>query len=235
MATASSMIFRALQMTGEKTRGGSLTATEKTECLDALNSMMESWSLERLLIYQLLQESFALTTSDGSYTIGSGADFNTTRPVKIVDPCFIRDADNFDTELQIIDADTYGKIAGKTSGNSYPEYLFYDGGYSTTSTATIKLYPEPSASLTLFINSLKQLQTFSTISVTVMLPPGYQRAIESNLAIELAAGVVSVPPEVIKIARESKAVIKGINLPTGVLSIDPAIQAVGARNILMGP
>src|SRR3990167_9617090 len=150
MATASSLIFRALQMTGEKARGGSLTSSEKTECLDALNSMMESWSIERLLIYQLLQESFALTASDGSYTIGSGADFDTTRPVKIVDPCFIRDSGNDDTPVEIVDADTYGKIVSKSVDNSYPEILFYDAGYSTTSTGTIKLYPEPLASLTLF-------------------------------------------------------------------------------------
>ena len=47
----------------------------ETAYLADLNTMMESWSLERLMVYQLLQESKALTASTGSYTIGTGGAF----------------------------------------------------------------------------------------------------------------------------------------------------------------
>ena len=216
--TPTTMIIRALQMIGEKPIGGTLSSGEQTSYLSVLNAMMDSWGLERLMVYQLLQESKALTAGVGSYTIGSGGTFNTTRPNKIVDPCFIRDADSFDSPLMIIDAEQYGSLPVKSTGNTYPEYLFYDSAF-VGSLGTIYLYPLPDAGLTLYINSWKQLQSFATISDTVTLPPGYQRAIESNLAIELAPGFTSVSPEVMKIARDSKAAVKRVNSVVGVLKM----------------
>ena len=234
--TASSMIMRSLQLTGEKAINGSLTSAEKTVYLEALNSMLDSWSIERLLIYTILQESFALTNNTISYTIGTGGDFNTTRPVKIIDPCFVRDSSNLDSAIEILDVESYGRIVFKTSGKTYPSYLYYDAGFSATSTATLKVYPAPSSGLTLFINSYKSLQSFSNISTAALLPPGYQRAIESNLCIELAAGYRPVSAEVVKIARESKAAIKGINLPDSFMRLDAGIVGVRPKNsVLTGP
>ena len=237
MATPSTMVIRALQMLGGKIIGGTLTSAEQTAYLAVLNSMMESWSLERLMCYQVVQESLALTSGTGSYTIGSGGAFNTARPTRICDPCFIRNSSDQDTPLELINADAYGKIVQKTTTGTYPRYLFYDAAF-VTSLATIFLYPEPTASLTLYINSWKALQTFAAISTTVVLPPGYQRAIESNLAIELAAGYRPVPPETAKIARESKAAIMGVNLPSAYMQMPVGIVSPGmsrGRSILTGP
>lgn len=233
MATASSMILRSLRLIGEKTVGDTLTSAEQTDYLADLNTMLESWSIDRLMVYQLLQESKALTSSVGSYTIGSGGAFNTTRPTKIVAPCFIRDSNNIDSDLEIIDAVTYGGIPKKDVDGSTPRLLFYDGAFAS-SLGTIFLYPEPAASLTLYINSWKQLQSFALISTTVVLPPGYQRAIEFNFAIEVAGGFTKVSVEVAKIAIESKAAIKKINLPAGVLQMPPGVVRGGRSNILTG-
>ena len=235
MATPSSMILRALRLIGEKAVAGTLSTDEQTAYLEDLNTMLASWSLERLMCYQIVQESLALTSSVGSYTIGSGGAFNTDRPTKICDPCFIRDSSGYDHPLEIIDAKSYGELPVKTTDGTYPSYIFYDSAF-VTSLGTLFLYPEPAASLTLYINSWKQLQTFSTISTTVVLPPGYQRAIEFNLAVELSGGFISVSPEVAKVARDSKAAIKSINLPTGILRIDPGVFGVnvGRSNILIG-
>lgn len=227
------MILRALRLNGEKAHGGTLSSDEQTDYLSDLNAMMDSWNLERLMVYQLLQESKALTSSVGSYTIGSGGAFSTTRPNRIVDPCFIRDSANVDHPLTLIDAPMYGSIFQKDVDGTYPSYLFYDGAFSS-SLGTIFLYPEPAASLTLYINSWKQLQTFALISTTVALPPGYQRAIEFNLAVEIAGGFKNVSPEVAKIARESKAAIKGFNAPSGVLRLDAGIAGNARSNIFTG-
>lgn len=235
MATPSTMIIRALQMLGGKTIGGTLTSAEQTAYLDVLNAMMESWSLDRLMCYQVVQESQALTASVGSLTIGSGGTWNTTRPTKIVDPCFVRDANNIDYPLQIINAEAYGRIINKTIDGTYPRYIFYDAAY-VAGLATIYLWPEPQSGLTLYINSWKQLQTFAAIGTTVVLPPGYQRAIESNLAVELAAGYRPVPPETALIARQSKAAIKSVNLPDTMMRLDPGVvrQHRGGYNIYTG-
>lgn len=224
MSTPSTMILNSLIAIGEKVIGDTLSAAEQTHYLAKLNAMMESWSLERLMCYQIVQESLALTASVGSYTIGTGGAFNTTRPTQICDPCFTRDSSGVDYPLRLIDAVAYGRITLKTVDGSIPGNLFYDSAF-VTGLGTIFLYPEPVAGLTLYINSWKQLQTFASISTTVVLPPGYQRAIESNFSIEAAGGFISVQPEVIKVAKESKAAIKSVNAPTGIARLDPGVMA----------
>jgi hypothetical protein len=233
MATPSTMILRSLRLIGEKTLADTLSSNEQTAYLSDLNTMLESWSLDRLMCYQIVQESRTLTASVGSFTIGSAGTWNTARPTKIVDPCFTRDSGNIDYPLEIISAEAYGTIRQKTSDGSYPSYMFYDSAF-VTSLGTIFLYPEPTSGLTLYINSWKQLQTFATISTTVVLPPGYQRAIEFNFAVEVAGGFINVSPEVVKIARESKAAIKGLNIPVGILQLPVGVVSSGRSNILTG-
>lgn len=232
MSTPSTMIINSLIMLGEKPIGGTLTATEQTHYLAKLNSMLESWSLERLMCYQVVEESKALTVSDGIYTIGSGGDWNTARPTRIVQ-AFVRDSSNYDYPVTVINAQSYNEIIAKSLDGTYPEYLYYDGAF-VTGLATIYLYPEPQAGLTLFISSWKQLQTFALISTAAVLPPGYQRAIEYNFAIEEAGGLRDVPASVIKIAKESKAAIKSVNLPDIYMALDEGIVRGTRYNIYTG-
>lgn len=236
MAAVSTMILRSMRMIGEKARGATLDSNEAVECLAELNTMMESWQTQRLTCYSIRQESFSLTASTNSYSIGSGGTFNTDRPTKIVDPCFIRDSSGLDSPVQIIYAEQYGRIVQKSVGYTYPSYLYYDMNYSATSTATIFLYPAPSGGLTLFINSWKQLQNFASVSTQVLLPPGYQLAIESNFAIHLAAGLTPVSAELAKIAKDSLAAVRGLNLPTTITRLDyySTGRQAGA-SILTGP
>ena len=236
MPSVSTMIINALIMTGEKSiEVSSLTTGESVYHLSRINSMMDTWSQESLMIYQLSQTSFALTASQGSYTIGSGGNFNMTRPTDIVDPCFIRDSDNNDQPLQIIDAQAYGAIVAKTTDGSFPTRLFYDYSYSATSTAVVRLWPEPEAGLTLFINTLQPLQTFSTISTPLQLPPGYQDAIETNYALRASLGVTPISDDLKLAARQSKAILKRGNATAPIMRLDYAVTGGIRSNILTGP
>ncbi len=187
------------------------------------------------MCYQLLQESFPLTTNVVSYTIGPGATFSTARPTKIVDPCFVRDSSSLDSALTIINAEAYGGIVQKSAGKTYPTWLFYDYGFNSSGFGTINVYPAPIAALTLYINSWKPLQNFSAVSTAMLMPPGYQLAIESNFAIHLAAGQTPVSQELAKIAKESKAAIRNINLPSTVATLDSGIARGRRTNIITGP
>ena len=220
MAACSTLILRSMRMIGEKPRGATLDTNEQVECLAELNTMLESWSNERTMCYSVTQDSFLLTTSTASYTIGPGATIDTARPTKVVDPCWIRDSNSNDFPLKIINIAQYGLLTDKSSGASVPTHIYYDAGYSATSTATITVYPPPSSGLTMYVHSWKQMQNFSTLSHTVMFPFGYQRAIESNFAIELAAGFKPVSAELVKIAKESKAVLRNLNVPDMVMHLD---------------
>ena len=236
MAAVSTMILRSMRLIGAKERGATLDANEQTETLAELNTFMDACANERLLCYQIQQDSLALTASTSTYTIGTNGAFAVTRPTKLVDPCFIRDANGYDTPVEIIDAATYGRIVSKASGYTVPTRIFYDGAYSATSTGTLFLAPSPSGSLTLFINSWKQLGTFANLSTTVLLPPGYQLFIESNFAVHLATGLTPISAELAKMARDSKAAIKALNAYSPVMGIDSgALQSYRMRgNIFTG-
>ncbi len=236
MPSISTMILNSLVMTGEKSLDiSTFTQNETSYHLSRLNSMMDSWANERLLVPYLSQTSFPLTVSTVSYSIGVGGAFNMVRPTKIVDPCFIRDTQNVDSELEIINMETYGRIVQKSTGGSYPAYLAYDQQYSATSTATVYVWPGPTAALTLFINTLQPLQSFSTVTVTLQLPPGYQDAIEANYAVRSAIGVIPVSPDLKDLARTTKAAIKTQNIIAPISRLDYGVSQSMGSNIITGP
>ena len=235
MPACSTMMLNSLVMTGEKALGGSLDTDEQRYYLSRMNSMLDSWANERMMINQLSQTSFALTASQGSYTIGNGGNFNMTRPTKLVDPCFVRDSSNFDSPLKVINMEAYGRIVQKTVDGSYPSLIAYDYGYSATSTASVYLYPEPAASLTLFINTLQPFTNFSTVSQNLLLPPGYQYAIETNFAVRVSPGFIGVTPELKAQAVEAKKAIKITNAPSPVSRLDYGVASFPNFNILTGP
>lgn len=229
------MILNALIANGEKSIGGTLTSDEQPFYLGKLNAMVESWSLDRRMCYQVLQENFSLSVSTGTYTIGSGATFNTARPTKIL-KAFIRDSASADSEVTVIPYDAYDGIIMKSVAGSYPRYLYYDQGFDASGFGTIKLSPLPISGLTLYIDSAKQLQSFASVTTALLMPPGYQRAIESNFTIETAPGLKSVAPEVVKIAKESKALVMGMNLPDPVSRLDSGVLGRrSAGSIIEGP
>lgn len=232
MATPASMVFRSLRLIGEKEIGQTLSTDETAAYLSDMNTMIESWSADRTYIYQILQQGFALTQGVTDYTIGSGGDFNVARPVKITN-AFSRDTKSYDAPIVVLDDyKRYDALRVKNVGTTYPSHLYCDYAFPL---ATAKLYPAPIAGLTLYLKSWNPLQIFTTANDTVVLPPGYQRAIEFNFAIEVAGGFKPIPSEVAKIAQESKRAIKGVNLPTSVLQLDAGIVRRKSGSILTGP
>lgn len=221
MAIVSTMILRSMRLIGEKARGATLDTSEQTETLAEFNTFLDSLPNERLYAYTVEQASVAMSVSTSTYTIGPGGNINVTpRPVKLVDPCFVRDSSGFDTPVKLINVESYGGIVDKDAGYTVPTYAYYDTGFSATSTGTISVYPVPSGSLTLFVNFWRTLGRVANLSTDLALPPGYQLFLESNFAIHLAAGLTPVPAETAKMARESKASIKGANLPEPVMRLD---------------
>lgn len=234
MPIVSTMILRSMRMIGEKARGATLDSSEQTETLAEFNTFLESLATDRLYAYAVREDSVALSASTSTLTIGPGAAFNIPRPVKIVDPCYVRDANGYDTPVTVLTSrEQYGRIVDKDAGFTAPTHLFYDSEYSATSTGTLFLYPSSAAGYTLFVNSWRQIATVSTLSVNLSLPPGYQLFLESNFAIHLAAGLTPVPAETLKIARDSKAAVKGANVPDVVMRLGSEL-VTRSGNILTG-
>ena len=219
--TANTMISRALRLIGVLGQGRrTLDATEASDGLAALNSMLDSWSIDRSMIYQLLTETHTLTAGTADYSIGTGGTINTPRPVRIVS-AFMRDTANYDYSVEIINKTAYDAYPLKTT-RSRPSFLYYDEIYPL---AFIRLVYTPSdSSEVLHFTSWKQLQQFANLTTALALPPGYQRAIEFNLAVELQAEYPGslIAPKTAEIAQKALANIIQINQDAPVLDVSEA-------------
>jgi hypothetical protein len=225
MGTASQIITDALKLLRVYQSGENLGASEGQDGLRSLNLMLDGWANERLMLFQLVERTHALTATTESYTIGSGGDIDTTRPVKI-ENAFTRDADDHDLQIAIISNDEYSQIHDKTLDGTYPLYLYYRPNYPL---GTINLYPAPGSGLTLHLQVWDQLTQFTNLTTSASFPPGYERCLIYNLAIELAPMFgTTVTQEIAKIANESKAWIKTVNFTVQRLEYDlPALSMSG--------
>jgi len=209
MSTAGAIINQTLKILGVLEAGQTASGEESADALVTLNQMVDSWSNEKLMLHVLDDVSNSLTTGTSQYTIGSGGDWTDTRPLRIT-KAYVQDSDGNDYPMQIINNSEWSDIWLKTQGNSYPRYLYYRPDYPL---GQINIWPEPSASLTLKLEVWNVLSTFASLTTSVSLPQGYERAIKYNLAIDLAPEYeeARISPTVAKLAMESKAVIKNVN------------------------
>lgn len=203
MTTALDLIVGAAKLLGVVFKSETLSDDEAQDGLIALNDMLDSWSNDNLLTYAYTLENFPLTGAP-SYTIGVGGVFNTSRPINIVD-AVVR-VGNVDYPLEIITPEQYQTGIGvKDVSSTIPKYLTYDNGYPL---ATMTFYTIP-ANGTLYLQSNKPLNNLSSLISAVDLPPGFKRAIKSNLAMDLGPEYgVEVPPTVIAMAKSSLGAIR---------------------------
>lgn len=211
MATVQTIINRALRLNGKLGAGRTPSSNDTADVLVALNAMLDSWRNERLMVYAISEVTHTLTVGDASYSIGSGGDIDTTRPVKIED-AFMREND-IDYPIRIItDVHEWNSIADKTTTGNIVEYLYYNPGMST---GTVNIYPVPTVANVIHLSLWTPLTAFSAATDTVTLPPGYERALAFNLAVEISPEYgEGITPLTVQIAKESKGAIKRVNRPS---------------------
>lgn len=197
MATARSIITRALRLLGVLGSGQELSAEDAQDALIALNEMCDYWSAEDYTTTDVITETFTLTANTPSYTIGVGQTFNTAHPMVIMAAQLIETPNN-DGVLRIIPYTRYQDINDKETA-AIPYFLSY---LPQTSTGTIYLYPAPAEAYTLRITSRKPAFSFATLDTDVPLAPGVQAALTPNLAMWVAAEYqVPAPASVVQNAQ----------------------------------
>lgn len=208
MATVADRIGRALRLLSEIESGEDPTDDELADGLVALNGMLDSWRNDNLLAYAKQQETVTLSASDSSYTLGPSGDLVTTRPVAVLE-AWIRD-NGIDYPVTIINEADYAAISDKTTQSNWPDTLLFR---PTFPNATVIVYPVPDATRSLILVTQVVVGQYTATTDTVTLPPGWEAAIDFNLAIELAPEYQATPsPAVIRRAQETLAGIKRANI-----------------------
>lgn len=235
MTTANELIESAALKMGAKDSGEALTPSEATDSLSILNSMLENMANKKLMVYQIVQDSFTWPALASSRTIGTAGDFNATRPVRIEEGTYFRETNNQDYPVNIIrNRSTYDAIITKEITSTYPDHLFYDPAYPL---GVLYVYPVPDVSLTLKLNSWKTLQSFATLTTDLALPPGYRWMIEHNLAVALEAVFsFTAPANVVREAKSSMSDLMRVNhIPvTASTEVYAVLKGAGVGNIKAG-
>lgn len=232
MGTIRDLVTGSLRLIEEVGAGETATAESCADGLTALNAMIGTWSIQGDLVYTEVTENFTLTASTALRTIGPTGNFVTTRPVRVV-AVSLNYATNIQYDVKVIGAAEYAAIPDKTL-SGIPQYVYYDGNYPN---AGMYFYPVPDSNYPITIYSQKPLSDFSTISDTLVAPPGYERAFRFNLAAEIAPEYgKQASVTVMKVAIESKNAIRDQNAlnDTDVLRVDDALLEQNIFNIYRG-
>jgi hypothetical protein len=203
--TASRLIYdayRALLVL----RPGQMTSPEAMDdAFGLLNDMVESWNLERLMIYALRLDVYGpLTGGAGCYSLGPSGGLGGDRPQKIVGATMVLDAHRMPIPI-LSPQEFQAQRAGLYSDNAYPN-------------ATIYINPAPQGGESLALSTWQAFGGFAGLDIEYGFPPGYALAMRWNLALQLApmASIQKKIPDILyanieRQAIESKAWIKSFN------------------------
>lgn len=209
MATALALIESAMSKINMLAAGETVSAEDASVGILRLNTLMDAWEGENLFSYATTDTIFTLPASTTSRTIGPSLQINVARPVKICPGSFSR-IGGIDYPLDSVTEAEYNAISLKSSiGSVAPSICFYDGGNPT---GIVYFWPTASTSAEVHLITPQTGTVALDVTTSFIFPPGYQRMIEYNLAVELAPDFNTMPsPLVSAMAMGTKRKVKRMN------------------------
>lgn len=197
-----------------------LSAAMLADGITTLNELLDSWSQDGLHVPTARREVFNLTGGQASYTMGIGGDFETARPVEIVEAAVLIEGSEYPLEI-LRNVEKWSEVSTKSFAGQ-PCKLFAEGAYPLE---TLKLYPVPSQAYQLVLYSNVPHQQYASGLADLVVPGGYSRALRYNLAIDLGTEYIEASPDVKAIAQDSKTIIERRAIKPVYSSSDSAIAS----------
>lgn len=177
-------------------------------------------------LYNVVAASITVTSATTfTYTVSGGgaaatvapnytsADFVTNRPIRIVGAFIRNTTTNVDTPMGVITEQYWNNLPDKNSAtitSTTPSKILYRPSMPF---GQIFTYPTPSGTPELHIRSEKMITSYSALTTTQYLPPGYQRLLELSLAVEVAPEYGSrAAPETVAYLKTSLDALMRTNL-----------------------
>lgn len=200
--TVQDLINKALQLIGVIAAGETPATEESNDAFDALNNLVASWNAQQIPLYSVGVQTVTLTGA-ASYPL-------TTRPARIKSAEVVA-ASGASKPCGLADVLGWTAIDDKTRTGIWAETLYCDYGFPT---ANVFLSPRPAAG-TLELYAYVKLAQFTSLTQTIALPDGYERALRYALAVELAPEYGrAASQELIASAGEAKSAIAQLNAIT---------------------
>jgi hypothetical protein len=228
--TARQLAYRAARHLGYAFQGASLPADLESDALDALNAMIDSWNLNRWFIPWQEIAVYDLVANQTSFTIGTGGDFNGTRPLRIEQANVIINTYSpvLRKPVDIVDFRQWSAVSVQAVA-AIPNILYYDGAF-TSGLGKVYLWPQANQAYQLELYQWHAVSQFSAITTSQSLPPGYDRALVFNLAVEMFSLAPDKFqrggfPNVQRLAREAKEAVIDYNSNPPYMTTDGAFQS----------
>jgi len=243
--TARQLIYQAIRDVCVLRAGQPAPPDIENDCFTRLNQMIDAWLIDRFLVFAINATTYPLTVGQQQYQIGPGAaDFNVARPTKIEDANIILNTVNpvVRQPVSIIDFEQWSRIRVQVLPNAIPQVLYDDYNFPIS---TLNLWPGPQSGYGLELFTWIQLTKFADLNITTYsFPPGYERMLRSNLAIEIVPSlrVYFKTPQpmvdaVARVAMQSKEELRSYNAPDPIVPVDEALlcgNRSGSWNWLTG-
>lgn len=211
MSTALDLIKDAMMDLGVLQDGEAPTAGEQNYAFRQLNLMLDSWSTESLSVFCKTTVSFNLVAAQAVYPLGVGGTLDVNGNA-IARPEYLTHAwvniNGQDQPVTIIDQNQWDLEPLKQLSGSFPTKVFYDPQYPL---GQLKPWPVSQTAYPFWIEFMQVLAQFAGINTTVSFPPGYESAVQKNLACRLPGFRVQPTADLVATARETKANIERIN------------------------
>lgn len=180
VALVGDLIRLSLQELGVLPAGDNPSQAEYTDGVDWLNVMLRSWGSDEDLVPNLVSGSFNTQASVASYTVGTGGDFNTTRPHRIINA--YSSYQSVDGPMEVQGKAEYNRIQNKAV-TGRPCMLFY---VPTFPLARIYFDRVPDAVYTITCDMQVPIGDYADENSQLLVSPEYLSAMLYNLAKTLA-------------------------------------------------
>lgn len=225
--TALDIITDAMQLLGIYAPGDPLTDADAERGLSVFNDLLDTWSNLTLSCFTILENSFPLVPMQNQYTIGPGGQINTTRPLKLIDgpgAAYVQDFNGNNYGVSVVPRDQWNLFGNRSNlvTSDFPDIIFYDPQFPL---GVINIMPFPTIAYTMFFDSYSQLAELTDLTSTLSLPPGYKRALTTNLAVDLQPyfAVGQINPLVVAMAMKTHGDIKRTNMRPNVAVMEPEL------------
>jgi len=185
------------------------------------------------LCCQVSSFTFPLTANKQSYTLGTGGDFSTPRPVKIEKLSVIYSGTGTTSIELPLDAafnlEQWQNICVKSTPSNFPLACYIRPEYPNQ---ILNFWPIPTGPASIILYTWDQMPNLVNLTDLIELPQGYSDALIYNLAVRLCQMFDRVPsPQLLQEAKEAKHDINDINAGSVALHLDPMWTGGRATNL----